>query len=66
MRANLGAQSHRMAHEPADATVPVRKRMNVVQSMVGCGYGENSTRFAHAIKTVPLSKILHEVVDAIA
>ncbi len=66
MRANVGRQSHRVAHESADTTVPVRKWMNIGQSMEGGAYGEDSPRFAHAIRTVPLSKILHEVVDAIA
>jgi hypothetical protein len=50
MRADVGGQRHRVAHESADAAVPVRKCMNVVQSMVGGGDGEDSPSFAHAIK----------------
>ncbi len=64
MCADSGCMRHRVTHQPADAAVAVRKRMDVIEAMVGSCHGHDPAGLAHAIEAVARLEVVHEIIDA--
>lgn len=64
MRGNIGPPCHGVTHQPTDAPVSIRERMDVVEPMMSRGHRDGSTRSAHLVESVTLREVTHEVVDA--
>ena len=63
MRADPGFESHRVAHQAANAAIAVRKGMDVVQAMVGRRDRDDLRGCAQCMEVVPLLEISHEGAD---
>src|ERR1700754_3917486 len=61
MRADIGQLRHCVAHQAADAAVSVRKRMDVVEAVMGGGHGHDAARLFERREIIALFEILHEI-----
>lgn len=66
MGADAGELRHRMAHQPADAAIAVRKWMDVVEAMMRGGHRHDAPGRSQRLERVALFETAHEVVDPVA
>src|SRR5580765_2884619 len=61
MRSDAGLMGHRMAHQTTDPAIPIRKWVNVIQTMMGRWDGHDSASGPERREVIALLKIPHEV-----
>jgi hypothetical protein len=64
MGGDVGVPRHCVAHQATDAPVSIRERMDVAESMMSGGHREDPARSAHAVESIALREVPHEVVDS--
>ncbi len=66
MRADAGLESHRVAHEAADAAVPIQEGMDVVEPVMRGGHRQDALAHAERREAVSPLEMLHESFDTLA
>ena len=66
MRCNIRLPGHGVAHQSTNAPVAIGKWMNVVESMVGGGHGDDASGLPHPIDSVAIGEVVHEFADLLA
>src|SRR5258705_260099 len=64
MSRDIGMPRHGVTHQATDAAVSIRERMDVVEPMMSGGCRDDPARPAHAVESIPLPEVAHEVVDS--